>query len=59
VHARRNGRQVLYRTNAHAIRPLHDWTSMFERLWGHQLDRIKLRAEAKMAETKMKDERSK
>jgi DNA-binding transcriptional ArsR family regulator len=59
VHARRNGRQVLYRTNAHAIRPLHDWTSTFERLWSHQLDRIKLRAEAKMAEAKMEDERSK
>lgn len=59
VHARRNGRQVLYRTNARAIRPLHDWTSTFERLWSHQLDRIKLRAEAKMAEAKMKDERSK
>jgi DNA-binding transcriptional ArsR family regulator len=59
VHARRNGRQVLYRTNAHAIRPLHDWTSTFERLWSHQLDRIKLRAEAKMAEAKIVDERSK
>jgi DNA-binding transcriptional ArsR family regulator len=53
VHARRNGRQVLYRTNVHAIRPLHEWTSTFERFWRHQLDRIKARAEAKMAEAKI------
>jgi DNA-binding transcriptional ArsR family regulator len=50
VHVRRHGRQMLYRTNAHAIRPVHEWTARFERLWRHQLDRIKMRAEAKMAE---------
>jgi DNA-binding transcriptional ArsR family regulator len=48
VHVRRNGRQKLYRTNAAAIRPLHDWTSTFERYWQHQLDRVKERAEAKL-----------
>ena len=47
VHARRNGRQMLYRTNAEAIRPLHEWTATFERFWRHQLARIKERAEAK------------
>jgi len=47
VHARRNGRQMFYRTNAEAIRPLHEWTSTFERFWRHQLARIKERAEAK------------
>lgn len=46
VHARRDGRRVLYRTNADAIRPLHEWTSTFERLWRHQLNRVKARAEA-------------
>lgn len=46
VHMRCQGRQKLYRTNAAAIRPLHDWTAMFERYWGHQLNRIKQRAEA-------------
>ena len=46
VHVRCQGRQKLYRTNAAAIRPLHDWTAMFERYWGHQLNRIKQRAEA-------------
>jgi DNA-binding transcriptional ArsR family regulator len=45
VRVRRHGRQMLYRTNAEAIRPLHEWTKTFERLWGHQLMRIKERAE--------------
>src|SRR5713226_3226548 len=48
VHVRREGRQKLYRTNAAAIRPLHEWTSTFERYWRHQLNRVKKRAEAKM-----------
>ncbi len=47
VHVRRNGRHRLYRTNADAIRPLHEWTKTFERLWQHQLNRIKERAEAR------------
>jgi DNA-binding transcriptional ArsR family regulator len=48
VHARRDGRHMLYRTNAEAIRPLHEWASTFERFWKHQLSRIKERAEEKM-----------
>src|SRR3981189_2659530 len=32
VRARREGRQMLYRVNADAIRPLHEWASTFERL---------------------------
>ena len=47
VDVRRDGRQMLYRTNAGAIRPLHEWTRTFERYWQHQLVRIKERAEAK------------
>jgi DNA-binding transcriptional ArsR family regulator len=47
VTARRDGRRVLYRTNADAIRPLHEWTSTFARMWRHQLSRVKARAEAK------------
>jgi DNA-binding transcriptional ArsR family regulator len=46
VQARRDGRHVLYRTNAEAIRPLHEWTKTFERFWQHQLLRVKERAEA-------------
>jgi DNA-binding transcriptional ArsR family regulator len=48
VRARREGRQMLYRVNADAIRPLHEWTSTFQRLWQHQLHELKERAEAKM-----------
>jgi DNA-binding transcriptional ArsR family regulator len=47
VHVRREGRRILYRTNAEAIRPLHEWTGTFERHWQQQLNRIKQRAEAK------------
>jgi DNA-binding transcriptional ArsR family regulator len=47
VHVRRDGRQMLYRTNAEAIRPLHDWASTFERFWRRQLNRVKDRAEHK------------
>ena len=51
VCARRNGRQVLYRINADAIRPLYEWASTFERFWKHQLIRIKERAEEKMRQS--------
>jgi DNA-binding transcriptional ArsR family regulator len=47
VRVRRHGRHMLYRTNAEAIRPLHEWTKTFERLWAHQLTRIRERAEEK------------
>src|SRR5215470_9237278 len=46
VQVRRAGRHMLYRTNAEAIRPLHEWTETFERFWRHQLSRVKERAEA-------------
>jgi DNA-binding transcriptional ArsR family regulator len=45
VRVRRDGRQMLYQTNAEAIKPLHEWTSKFQRFWDHQLLRIKERAE--------------
>ena len=50
VRARRHGRHMLYQTNAEGIRPLHEWTKTFERLWAHQLTRIKDRAEQKEKE---------
>src|ERR1700761_4531236 len=46
VRMRCQGRQKLYRTNAAAIRPLHEWAATFERYWQHQLLRVKERAEA-------------
>jgi DNA-binding transcriptional ArsR family regulator len=45
VQVRRDGRNMLYRTDASAIRPLHEWTNNFERLWRNQLTRVKERAE--------------
>jgi DNA-binding transcriptional ArsR family regulator len=45
VHTRREGRRMLYRTNVEGIRPIRDWTETFERFWGHQLQRVKDRAE--------------
>jgi hypothetical protein len=45
VDVRRDGRQVFYRTNAEGIRPLHEWTTGFERYWRNQLRRVKERAE--------------
>ncbi len=50
LQVRREGRHMLYKVNAMAIRPLHEWTSTFERLWKHQLLRIKARAEADNAQ---------
>src|ERR1700744_3998727 len=46
VHMRCRGRQKLYRTNAEAIRPLHEWAATFERFWQNQLTRVKELAEA-------------
>jgi DNA-binding transcriptional ArsR family regulator len=45
VEVRRDGRQAFYRTNAEAIKPVHEWTSRFERYWRRQLTRVKERAE--------------
>jgi DNA-binding transcriptional ArsR family regulator len=50
VKVRREGRQMLYKVNAVAIRPLHEWTSTFEGLWRHQLLRVQERAEANNAQ---------
>jgi len=41
VRVRRNGRNVFYRTNAEAIRQLHEWTGTFAALWQHRLIRGK------------------
>src|SRR6266850_3651755 len=51
VRMRCQGRQKLYRTNAEAIRPLHEWAGTFERYWRHQLNRVKERAEAMIRES--------
>ncbi len=48
VRVRCDGRHKYYRTNAEAIRPLHDWAATFERLWQRQLLGIKTLAEEQM-----------
>lgn len=45
VTVRRDGRRMLYRTDARALKPLHEWASTFQRLWRHQLERVKTTAE--------------
>jgi DNA-binding transcriptional ArsR family regulator len=57
VEMRRDGRQMFYRTNAENIRPLHEWTSGFERHWRNQLTRVKERAERQS--TRSDDEKTK
>jgi DNA-binding transcriptional ArsR family regulator len=47
VCARRDGRRTMYRTNADALRTVHDWSGMFAQYWRSQLRRIKAHAEAK------------
>ena len=49
VHVRCHGRHKYYRTNAEAIRPLHEWAGTFERYWQNQLQSIKKRAEEQMS----------
>jgi DNA-binding transcriptional ArsR family regulator len=55
VQSRRDGRQIWYRTNAHAIRPLYEWAGTFERFWNQQLRRIKERAESSQRPTRPDD----
>ena len=40
VTARDEGRRRLYRINAAALRPVHQWTSQFEHLWNERFDLI-------------------
>ncbi len=58
VHVRRDGRSMFYRTNAEAIRPLHEWTGTFERFWRNQLNRVKERAEEKVTESDQNSRRN-
>ena len=54
VSVRRDGRKRVYRVNGEKLKTIHDWTKLFERYWGRQLDRIKERAERKAKEAKQK-----
>jgi DNA-binding transcriptional ArsR family regulator len=50
VSVTKRGQLRLYRLNAKELKPVHDWVRTYERFWAHHLDRIKERAERKMAE---------
>jgi len=40
VEVRDEGRQRLYRLNGHALKPIHDWVSSYERTWSERFDRL-------------------
>jgi hypothetical protein len=40
VDVRGRGRQRLYRLNAHALKPIHDWVKNYERSWSERFDRL-------------------
>lgn len=40
VDVRDEGRQRLYRLNGHALKPIHDWVSSYERTWSERFDRL-------------------
>ena len=46
----KQGKQRVYNLEAEKLKPVHDWVKTFEELWGHQLDRIKERAERRARE---------
>ena len=40
VDVRGDGRQRLYRLNGHALKPIHDWVSEYERSWSKRFDQL-------------------
>jgi DNA-binding transcriptional ArsR family regulator len=40
VEVRGEGRRRLYRLNAKALRPIHDWVKGYERFWSGRLDQL-------------------
>ena len=52
VSVTQEGRQRLYQLETRELKRVHEWVSKFERLWTHQLDRIKERAERLAREAK-------
>ena len=52
VDVRDEGRQRMYRLNAHPLKPIHDWVKNYERLWSQRFDRL----DVVLQELKEKDE---
>ncbi len=40
VRCRQTGKRRIYRVNAAALRPVHEFTSQFEQMWNERLDRL-------------------
>jgi DNA-binding transcriptional ArsR family regulator len=40
VRVREDGRRRLYRVNAEALRPIHDWVRSYEQLWSERFEEL-------------------
>jgi DNA-binding transcriptional ArsR family regulator len=40
VDVRNEGRRRMYRLNARALKPIHDWVRGYERFWSERFDRM-------------------
>lgn len=47
----KRGQERVYNLEADELKAVHDWVKGFEKLWSHQLDRIKQRAERRARES--------
>lgn len=54
VTVRVEGRKRVYSISGEGLKPIHEWTKLYEQFWSQQLDRIKLRAEASAARAREK-----
>ena len=52
VDVRDEGRRRLYRVNAQALKPIHDWVQSYERSWSERFDEL----EAVLEELKLGDD---
>lgn len=52
VDVRDKGRQRLYRVNAQALKPIHDWVRAYERSWSERFDEL----EAVLEELELEDD---
>ena len=46
----KQGKQRVYNLDVEKLKTVRDWVKMFEKLWDHQLDRIKEHAERRAHE---------
>ena len=59
VSVTKRGQLRLYRLEPKELKPVHDWVKQYERFWTHHLDRIKERAERKVADRLAASQRTK